>query len=293
VTPGILPGDAATPGIISDPGTIRAAVVAARAAGRSIGFVPTMGALHAGHASLAARAGNECDDVVVSIFVNPTQFGAGEDFDRYPRRLADDCRLLGEHGVRWVFAPEARMIYPPGDATRVVVDGPARRFEGRIRPGHFEGVATVVCRLFNAVPADVAYFGAKDWQQTVVVRRMVEDLGLPIWISVCPTIREPDGLAMSSRNAYLSAAERRQAVGLHESLELAEKLWTAGEPVDSIEGAMRAAIEAREIRVDYAAVVDPDSLAPLATSGGPAVALVAGRLGGTRLIDNRILAARG
>ncbi len=289
----ILPADPSTPEIVSDPQAIRAAVVAARAAGRRVGFVPTMGALHAGHASLAARAGTECDDVVVSIFVNPTQFGAGEDFDRYPRRLADDCRLLGHEGVRWVFAPESRTIYPPGDATRILVDGPARRFEGLIRPGHFEGVATVVCRLFNAVPADVAYFGAKDWQQTVVVRRMVEDLGLPIGISICPTIREPDGLALSSRNAYLSPAERQQAVGLHESLLVAEQLWRNQEPVDSIEAAMRAAIEARQIRLDYAALVDPVSLEPLDVAGGPAVALVAGRLGSTRLIDNRLLAARG
>ena len=154
-------------------------------------------------------------------------------------------------------------------------------------------MATVVCRLFNAVPADVAYFGAKDWQQTVVVRRMVEDLGLPIGISICPTIREPDGLALSSRNAYLSAAERQQAVGLHESLLVAEHLWRNQEPANSIEAAMRAAIEARQIRLDYAALVDPVSLEPLDAAGGPAVALVAGRLGSTRLIDNRLLGTRG
>jgi pantoate--beta-alanine ligase len=194
------------PAVIGDPAAVREAVLAARATGRRVGFVPTMGALHAGHASLVERAARECDDVAVSIFVNPTQFAPGEDFDRYPRSLAADLAILEPLGVRWVFAPEPAAVYPPGDATRIVVDGPATGFEGAIRPGHFAGVATVVCRLFLAVPADAAYFGAKDWQQTLVVKRMVRDLGLPIAIEVCPTVREPDGLAMSSRNAYLSAA---------------------------------------------------------------------------------------
>ena len=273
---------------IREPALMRSAVLAARAAGRRVGFVPTMGALHAGHASLVERAAAECDDVAVSIFVNPTQFGPGEDFARYPRMLDADAALLESLRVRWIHVPEAADLYPSGSATRVVVDGPARRFEGEIRPGHFSGVATVVCRLFQSVPADVAYFGAKDWQQTVVIRRMVQDLGLPIEVTVCPTVREADGLAMSSRNAYLSAAERQRAVALHEGLGAAERLWRAGADVAAIEQAMRSALEARGLVVDYAAVVDAESLEPLATAAPEpaAVALIAGRLGATRLIDN-------
>jgi pantoate--beta-alanine ligase len=279
---------------IREPALMRSVVLAARAAGRRVGFVPTMGALHAGHASLVERAAAECDDVAVSIFVNPTQFGPGEDFARYPRMLDADAALLESRGVRWIHVPEAADLYPPGSATRVVVDGPARRFEGEIRPGHFAGVATVVCRLFQSVPADVAYFGAKDWQQTVVIRRMVQDLGLPIEVTVCPTVREADGLAMSSRNAYLTADERQRAVALHEGLCAAERLWHAGADVAAIERAMRSALEARGLVVDYAAVVAADSLEPLATFAPEpaAVALVAGRLGATRLIDNRQLAPR-
>lgn len=280
------------PEIERDPEAMRGRILAARRAGRRVGFVPTMGALHAGHASLATRARESCDDVAVSVFVNPTQFGPGEDFDRYPRNIEADCDLLARHGVRWVFAPGAEAIYPPGDATRVVVDGPSRRFEGEIRPGHFSGVATVVCRLFHAVPADVAYFGAKDWQQTVVVQRMVRDLGLPIEIVVCPTVRDPDGVAMSSRNTYLSANERHRAVGLAEALAAADRLWSQGRDVAEIEPAMRAALAARDIACDYAAVVDPESLDPLADPRGPAVALVAGRIGATRLIDNAPLPVR-
>lgn len=302
----------ATPTLVTEPAQIRALIGAARERGRRIGFVPTMGALHEGHASLAAAAAAECDDVAVSIFVNPTQFGPHEDFHRYPRALEADCRLLAAQGVRWVFAPTVEAMYPPGHATRIVVDGPALPFEGALRPGHFSGVATVVQRLFALVPADRAYFGAKDWQQTVVVRRMVADLGLPVAIVVLPTVREADGLAMSSRNAYLSADERRRAVGLHAALVEAVAAWSAGTAVDDIEVLMRRTIEAHGIAVDYASIVDPESLAPLAPAGPgggvpgaelpgarvpnaglhEAVALVAGRLGRTRLIDNRLLAVR-
>ena len=281
-----------TPEIERDPEAMRGRILAARREGRRVGFVPTMGSLHAGHASLASRARESCDDVAVSIFVNPTQFGPREDYDRYPRNLEADCELLARHGVRWVFAPAVEAVYPPGDATRIVVYGPARPFEGELRPGHFSGVATVVCRLFQAVPADVAYFGAKDWQQTLVVRRMVHDLGLPIGILVCPTVRDPDGLAMSSRNAYLSPAERQRAVALAESLAQAERLWSQGRSVAEIEPAMRTALAARDVSCDYAAVVDPESLEPLVDPHGPAIALVAGRIGTTRLIDNRELPSR-
>lgn len=278
--------------ILGDPVRLRDAVLGARAAGRRVGFVPTMGALHAGHVSLVERAAAECDDVAASIFVNPTQFGRGEDFDRYPRPLDADCRLLAARGVRWIFAPDVAAVYPPGDATRVVVAGPAERFEGAVRPGHFTGVATVVCRLFVAVPAHAAYFGAKDWQQTVVVKRMVRDLGLPIEVVVCPTVREPDGLALSSRNAYLSAAERVRAVALYESLDRAGRMWTAGAEIAAIERAMEETLRARDVAVDYAAIVDPESLAVPADPAASAVALVAGRLGSTRLIDNRQLPGR-
>ncbi len=283
---------AEAPEVVGDPAAIRERVVAARAAGRRVGFVPTMGALHAGHASLVERAARECDDVVVSIFVNPTQFAPGEDYDRYPRTFAADLALLAERGVRWIYAPDAAVVYPAGDATRVVVEGPSRRFEGAIRPTHFSGVATVVCRLFLAVPADAAYFGAKDWQQTLVVKRMVHDLGIPIDVVVCPTVREADGLAMSSRNAYLSAAARRRATALAASLDRAGALWAGGAEIAAIERAMRDALEAEGVAVDYAVIVDAESLEPLEDGRRPAVALVAGRLGTTRLIDNRELPPR-
>lgn len=281
----------APPAVETDPVRIRDLVVEARRAGRRVGFVPTMGALHAGHASLVERAVAECDDVVVSVFVNPKQFGPREDLARYPRTLEADVTLVGEKGARWVFAPDASAVYPEGHATSVVVAAPAADFEGAVRPGHFSGVATVVCWLFQVVPADVAYFGAKDWQQTVVVRRMVADLAIPIEIDVCPTIREPDGLAMSSRNAYLSPDERRRAVALHEGLEAAAARWREGAEIAIVEEAIRAALLARDIAVDYARVVDPDTL----LAPGPdtaAVALVAGRLGTTRLLDNLLLPPR-
>ena len=280
------------PAVIGDPATVREEVRAARATGRRVGFVPTMGALHAGHATLVERAARECDDVAVSLFVNPTQFAPGEDFDRYPRPRDADLALLEPLGVRWVYAPEATAVYPPGDATRVVVAGPAEGFEGAIRPGHFAGVATVVCRLFLAVPADVAYFGAKDWQQTLVVKRMVRDLGLPIAIEVCPTVREADGLAMSSRNAYLSAAERPRARALAAGLERAEAAWRDGADVAAVEAALVEPLAAAGLVIDYAAVVDAESLGPVRPAA-PAVALVAARLGATRLIDNRLLPPRG
>ena len=258
------------PEIVHDPDRMRTLVVEARAAGRRVGFVPTMGALHAGHASLVARAAAGCDDVAVSIFVNPTQFGPQEDFARYPRTLSADSAVLEPHGVRWIYA-----------------------LEGVRRPGHFDGVATVVCKLFLTVPADAAYFGAKDWQQTLVVKRMVRDLGLPIEIVVCPTVREADGLAMSSRNAYLSAADRLRAVALSESLRQAEQLWIAGAAPTAIERTMRETMERHGIVVEYAVLVDPESLDPLTDHAIQAVALVAGRLGSTRLIDNRELCGRG
>ena len=278
--------------IVHDPDRMRVLVGEARAAGRRVGFVPTMGALHAGHGSLVARAARECDAVAVSIFVNPTQFGPQEDFTRYPRTLAADAVLLAPHGVAWIYVPEVSDIYPPGDATRIVMRGPAVPFEGERRPGHFDGVATVVCKLLLSVPADVAYFGAKDWQQTLVVKRMVRDLGLSVEIVVCPTVREADGLAMSSRNAYLSPTERLRAVALWESLRRAEQLWKSGANAAAIERAMQEMMAAQGVAVDYASLADPESLAPVSDDAVRAVALVAGRLGSTRLIDNLELPVR-
>ena len=280
----------------TDPARITSAVRAARQRGRRVGFVPTMGALHAGHASLVEAAAAACDEVVVSIFVNPTQFGPHEDFARYPRPVDADLALLEQLGVQWAFMPSVEAVYPDGSshgqAEQMHVAGPALPFEGAIRPGHFAGVATVVKRLFEIVPADAAFFGAKDWQQTLVVRQMVERDRMPIQIVVCPTVREADGLARSSRNAYLTPAERARAVALHDGLAAAAARWDAGDCVAVAEAALRETLEARGIACDYAAIVDPDSLAPLVDPLGPAIALVAGRLGSTRLIDNRLLPAR-
>jgi pantoate--beta-alanine ligase len=280
----------------TDPARITSAVRAARQRGRRVGFVPTMGALHAGHASLVEAAAAACDEVVVSIFVNPTQFGPHEDFARYPRPVDADLALLEQLGVQWAFMPSVEAVYPDGSshgqAEQMHVAGPALPFEGAIRPGHFAGVATVVKRLFEIVPADAAFFGAKDWQQTLVVRQMVERDRMPIQIVVCPTVREADGLARSSRNAYLTPAERARAVALHDGLAAAAARWDAGDCVAVAEAALRETLEARGIACDYAAIVEPDSLAPLVDPLGPAIALVAGRLGSTRLIDNRLLPAR-
>jgi len=280
----------------TDPTRITSAVRAARQRGRRVGFVPTMGALHAGHASLVEAAAAACEEVVVSIFVNPTQFGPHEDFARYPRPVEADLALLEQLGVQWAFMPSVEAVYPDGSshgqAGQVHVAGPALPFEGAIRPGHFAGVATVVKRLFEIVPADAAFFGAKDWQQTLVVRQMVESYRLPIEIVVCPTVREADGLARSSRNAYLTLDERARAVALHEGLAAAAARWETGADVAVAEAALLEALEARGIACDYAAIVEPDSLMPLIDAQGPAIALVAGRLGSTRLIDNRLLPAR-
>lgn len=285
----------ADPIVIQASEEIRSEVLAAQAAGRRIGFVPTMGSLHAGHISLVEQALADCDDVVVSIYVNPTQFGPHEDFDRYPRNLAADCQLLGHQRVRWVFAPSTAEMYPAGYATRIEVAGPAEPFEGRLRPGHFSGVATIVCRLFQAVPAEAAYFGAKDWQQTRVIKRMVSDLGLPVEVIVCPTVREPDGLALSSRNAYLTPSQRQQATALSAALRQAQADWQAGVSIATITASMAATINGAGITIDYADVVAAETLRaleelPVETA---AIALVAGRLGEIRLIDNLPLPPRG
>lgn len=267
---------------------VRGAVSAAKQAGKRVGFVPTMGALHVGHVSLIERARAECDYVVVSIFVNPTQFGPQEDFNRYPRPRDADLKLCQQAGGDLVFYPTVETMYPKGHRTFVEVSGLSEILEGAIRPGHFRGVATVVTKLFNIVHADRAYFGQKDYQQQTLIRVMTRELDLPLEIVTCETIRDPDGLALSSRNAYLSPEERQAGLSLSRALRAAEQLVAQGERnIASLEAAMRQEIEnTHGIKLDYAVVVHHESLMPLTQAEPVMAALVAGRVGSTRLIDN-------
>jgi pantoate--beta-alanine ligase len=268
-----------------------AAVTGWRRAERSVGLVPTMGALHAGHLSLVEASRRECEKTVLTIFVNPTQFAPHEDFARYPRNLDDDLDKLRPLGVDVVFAPPLEEMYPPGETTRVEVGRIAEPLEGQFRPGHFRGVATIVLKLFHAIPANVAYFGQKDYQQTLVVRQMVADLLVPVRIAVCPIVREHDGLAMSSRNVYLSPDERRKALVLSQSLSLAERLVNEGEhDAAKILARMRKLFaEALVDRIDYIALADPQTLAPIDEIRQPTLAVIAAHVGNTRLIDNRLI----
>jgi pantoate--beta-alanine ligase len=250
-----------------------------------------MGALHEGHLSLVRSARDQSDLVVATIFVNPAQFGPHEDFSKYPRTLDADLQALSAAGCHWVFVPHRDEIYPPGATTMVEPPVVAQPLEGVCRPGHFRGVATIVLKLLNLIPAQGAYFGQKDYQQTCVIRQMVRDLNVPTQIVVCPTVREPDGLAMSSRNRYLSPAERQQAVALSRALAEAKRL-VAGSVRDAgkVRVAMRNILSAAGIdRVDYATIADPDTLSELDQIDGPAVALMACHVGTTRLIDNLFL----
>ncbi|HEY8021757.1 MAG TPA: pantoate--beta-alanine ligase [Thermoanaerobaculia bacterium] len=260
--------------------------------GERVGLVPTMGALHAGHLSLVGVARERADRVVVSVFVNPAQFGPGEDFARYPRSPERDAGLLAGAGCDLLFLPAVETIYPPGHATAVVPGGPADGLEGASRPGHFTGVATVVCALFNLVRPDLAVFGEKDAQQVAVVRRMVEDLHLGVEIVPAPTIREADGLALSSRNAYLSPAERRAAPVLHRALEAARQAVAAGERrAGEVRAIVRRVVDSEPLaRLDYAEVVDARTFQPVEALAGRVVLPLAVRIGGTRLIDNVQLA---
>jgi pantoate--beta-alanine ligase len=280
------------PRVFSTVDGVREAVRAAQAAGRTVGFVPTMGALHAGHLSLVDAARAECDSTVVSIFVNPTQFGPQEDLNRYPRDFDQDLRLLGERGCDLVFAPSVDEMYPDGHETSVDVGPLGHELEGEYRPDHFRGVATVVLKLFQIVPADVAYFGRKDYQQSLVVQKLAGDLNVPIVIRVCPTVREPDGLAMSSRNAYLSADQRRQALLLSQSLQLAERLAKQGErDVRRIREKMLEQLRAAGgVELQYIAFVADGTLTPVASLEGPTTVAIAAKVGKTRLIDNLLLA---
>ena len=258
-----------------------------RTAGASIGFVPTMGALHEGHLSLVDRARQAADRVVASIFVNPTQFGPNEDLDAYPRPLACDARLLAERRCDLLFAPPVGEIYPPGFATSISVGGVTDGLCGADRPGHFDGVATVVCKLFNQVTPDIAVFGEKDYQQLLTLKRLVRDLDMPVEIIGAPIVREASGLALSSRNQYLSADQRRIAAALSQTLRQTAKRLTGGADIASQCAAGAAALLAAGFNsVDYLELRDADTLEPISALARPARLLAASRLGSTRLIDN-------
>ena len=264
---------------------------AARRGLTSLGLVPTMGFLHAGHISLVERAKAECGAVAVSIFVNPTQFGPTEDLSRYPRDLPRDLAMLEAAGVELVFTPQPAEIYPPGFSTRVEVGAVAGPLEGASRPGHFAGVATVVAKLFNIVQPTRAYFGQKDAQQSVVIRRMTRDLDLPVEVVVAPTVREADGLALSSRNAYLTPEQRTAAPVLFRALSKAQASFTLGERnAETLRNAMRDVIaNTPEAEVDYVSLADPDTMEELVRIDTRALASLAIRFGHTRLIDNLLL----
>ena len=258
-----------------------------RAAGETIALVPTMGALHAGHLALVDAGRASASRVVATIFVNPLQFGAGEDLDRYPRREAEDVALLAAHGCDLVWAPDAAELYPAGFATTIRVPGIGDCWEGAARPGHFAGVATVVAKLLLAVMPDVALFGEKDFQQLAVIRRLATDLGLPIAIEGVATVRDPDGLALSSRNIYLSPDERQRALAFPQSLARARDAILDGVPVKAaLDEAKAALIAAGFAPVDYVALVDAATLEPLVALAGEARLIAAAKIGGTRLIDN-------
>ena len=272
---------------------LRRALHSARRGGDSIGFVPTMGALHAGHLSLVRAARRSTDVVVMSIFVNPLQFGPQEDYESYPRQEARDLEVASAEGVDVVFIPSVDEMYPHGDSTRVSVADLSVMFEGTARPGHFDGVCTIVAKLFNIVEPDVAFFGQKDAQQVAVIRRMVRDLHIPVEVSVGDTVREPDGLALSSRNAYLSSEERRKATVLFRSLLRGRAVLEGGGTPEDAESEIRQVLSSCDgVQVDYACAVEPDTFGP-PRSEGPVLLAVAARVGTTRLIDNLVVEGEG
>lgn len=263
-----------------------------RRSGKRIGFVPTMGALHEGHLALVRAARGSCDTVMASIFVNPTQFGPNEDLARYPRSFDRDCELLDREGVSVLFAPSVEEMYPSGSVTWVTVEGLSSKLDGRSRPGHFRGVATVVAKLFHIVEPDVAFFGQKDAAQVAIIRRMVRDLRLPVEIAVEPIVREPDGLAMSSRNAYLGPQQRKQALVLSRSLmRVMESVERGERSAAKLIAAGRAEFSTEpEVRLDFFEIVNPDTLDPAEDISGGALVAVAAFVGPTRLIDNLLFA---
>jgi pantoate--beta-alanine ligase len=270
---------------------IRKYVAQAHAAGKTVGFVPTMGALHAGHASLIQTAARRCDYVVVSIFVNPTQFCPGEDIEKYPRPFEKDAQICERCGAHAIFAPSVGQMYPRTDLTWVTVEKLTEPLCGQSRPGHFRGVTTVCAKLFNIVGADVAFFGQKDAQQATVIRRMVADLNMPLEIVVCPTVREPDGLAMSSRNQYLSPQERSQAPVIYRALKHCDELIQGGQrdAARIAEEMNRVLSQAPDLRPEYIGIVDAENLEPCDPIRGRILVAVAARLGSTRLIDNIVV----
>lgn len=274
---------------VTDAAALRAAVRAWRSQGHAIGFVPTMGNLHAGHHSLLRIARSRAERVVASVFVNPTQFGPNEDYARYPRTLAQDQAGLAAHGCDLLFAPDVATMYPSGPERTVTVSVPSVTavLEGAHRPGHFDGVATVVTKLFNLVQPDLAVFGQKDWQQLLVVKALVRDLALPVQVVPGPTVREADGLALSSRNQYLSADERARAPAIHAALVWMRETLGAGHPREAVEAAARSRLERAGFVPDYVVIRRADDLTePTAGERAGLIALIAARLGATRLIDN-------
>jgi pantoate--beta-alanine ligase len=269
----------------------RAACRDARAGRKRLGFVPTMGALHEGHLSLVRAAKAQCDAVAVSIFVNPTQFGPTEDLSKYPRQFDNDCQWLEKEGVHILFAPSVDEIYPDGAVTWVLVEGLSEKLDGRSRPGHFRGVTTIVAKLFHIIEPDAAFFGQKDAAQLAVVRRMVEDLNFSVEIIACPIVRESDGLAMSSRNAYLNREERGRALVLQRSLQQVQQEFQNGERIAAklISAAKEVFAREPQVVLDYFEVVDPGTLDPVGRISQKTLVAVAAYVGSTRLIDNSVL----
>jgi pantoate--beta-alanine ligase len=262
--------------------------------GKRVGFVPTMGALHPGHISLVRAAREQTDIVVASIFVNPTQFGPNEDFSKYPRTFENDSAMLADEKTDYIFSPSVEEMYPKDATTWVDVEGPSGKLDGRSRPGHFRGVTTVVSKLFNIVQPDLAFFGQKDAAQVAVIRKMVRDLNFPVQIVVCPIVRESDGLAMSSRNAYLTPEQRKQALVLSRALKQVEKRVAQGETAADrlIVTGEQTMAEEPSVRLDYFEIVSPDTLDPVADINQGALVAVAAYVGTTRLIDNLLLPPR-
>jgi pantoate--beta-alanine ligase len=273
----------------------RNACRAARASGKRLGLVPTMGALHEGHLSLVRAARAQCDAVAVSVFVNPTQFGPKEDLAKYPRPFDRDCRLLKKEGVEILFAPAVEEIYPKSnpnaEGTWVVVEGLSEKLDGRSRPGHFRGVTTIVSKLFHILEPEAAFFGQKDAAQLAVIRRMVRDLNFAVEIVACPIVREPDGLAMSSRNAYLDGEERGRALVLQRSLQETRQRFQAGERTAArlIAAAMEVLARVPQVALDYFEIVNPETLDPVEHVSQATLVAVAAYVGSTRLIDNVVL----
>ena len=277
--------------IVSSAADMTAFSKEAQHTGKRVGFVPTMGALHEGHLSLARAARTQTDVVVVSIFVNPTQFGPNEDFAKYPRSFERDREMIETERADCIFCPSVEEMYPPGATTWVTVEGLSEKLDGRSRPGHFRGVTTVVSKLFNIVQPDSAFFGQKDAAQVAIIRKMVRDLNFPVKIVVCPIVRESDGLAMSSRNAYLSPEERKRALVLRRSLRRVEELVEGGEhsAAKLIAAGRQVIADAPSVRLDYFEIVDRDTLDPLQHASAKALVAVAAYVGSTRLIDNIVL----